>query len=487
MASSGILAKIKILLPTRTKPKGNTQTATFDPERTGDTLDLPAFKEHLANLYDDRINKNSRELMLSLLKADPDASSALSAYLTTADVEPKIIVRDPDGAIDRDGYKLVNEIIEVLTTRRDYSKGYEERKDFRTIAEDLRYMILARGGIAVEAVYNELLVLNELRLVDIAQIQLQEKSPGVMVPWQVVGDKEIKLDIPTFFMHWYRKSPMEAYGNSPFIAAINSMAARQQVINDLYRIMQITGFPRLTVKVLEEVIARSAPAHLKADAAEFRKYLRARRNELVQQFGSIRADQPMVHYDSAELNILNEKNPAVGLDITSIIDVLNAQNQAGLRTMATVLGRGESGVNTATVEAQLFSKNAGSLNQGIGRVFSNILTQALRLQGSESRVEVVYPQIDLRSELEMEPQRQLKGNRLRQDLSDGLIDDDEYHLAMYGKIRPDHIPEMSGTMFVSGGMMVDAEKITPNSDPLGRSTSSAANKTVKSNTNKINR
>ena len=87
----------------------------------------------------------------------------------------------------------------------------------------------------------------------------------------------------------------------------------------------------------------------------------------------------------------------------------------------------------------------------------------------------------------MEPQRQLKGNRLRQDLSDGLIDDDEYHLAMYGRIRPDHIPEMTGTMFVSGGMMVDAEKVTPNSDPLGRSTSSAANKTVKSNTNKIKR
>lgn len=483
-----LLSKLKILLPTRFKPKGTAQTATFDPEKASETLDLPTYREHLQNLFDDRTTKTSKELMLDLLKSDPDASSALSSYLTTADVQPKIVVRDPDGAIDREGYKMLNQLLEVLTTRRDYSKGYEHRKDLRSLAEDLRYMILARGGIAAEAVYSDLLMLNEIRIVDIGQLELQEKQPGLYIPWQKVGDKEIKLDIPTFFMDWYRKSPIDAYGGSPFIAAINSMAARQQVINDLYRIMQITGFPRISIKVLESVIADNAPPQLKVNPTEFRKYLRARRNELVAQFSSIRADQPLVHYDSADISILNEKNPSAGLDISQIINVLNAQNQAGLRTMATVLGRGESGVNTATVEASLFAKNAGSLNHIIGRLFSAILTQALRLQGSESRVEVVYPSIDLRSELEMEAQIHLKGNRLRQDLSDGIIDDDEYHLAMYGRIRPDHIPEVTGTMFVGAkGMQVDAEKVTPNSDPLGRSVSSAAQKTVKSNSNRINR
>lgn len=482
-----ILSKLAIVLPARFRPKGTGQTPTFDPERTTETLDFPEYREHLKNLFDERTAKTSKELMLDLLKADPDASSALSAYLTTADIKPKIIVRDADGAIDREGYKVLNELLELLSTRRDYSKGYENRKDLRTLAEDFRYMILARGGIAAEAVYSDLLFLNEIRMIDIGQIKLQEKQAGVFIPWQIVGNKEIKLDIPTFFMDWYRKSPIEAYGHSPFIAAINSMAARQQVINDLYRIMQVTGFPRISVKVLESVIAENAPPQVKVDPVEFRKYLRARRNELAGQFAAIRADQPIVHYDSADVSILNEKNPSAGLDISQIIDVLNAQNQAGLRTMATVLGRGESGVNTATVEASLFAKNAGSLNHIIGRMFSAILTQAIRLQGSESRVDVVYGSIDLRSELEMEPQIQLKANRLRQDLSDGLIDDDHYHLEMYGNIRPDHIPEVTGTMFVGAkSMEVDAGKVSPNSDPLGRSVSSAAQKTVKSNSNKIN-
>lgn len=482
-----ILSKLQILLPPRLRPKGTGQTPTYDPERSGDTLDLPAYQEHLKDLYQERPNSTSQELIADLVKADPDASAALSAYLTTADVAPMIVVKDPDGAVDREGYKLLNQILEALTTRRDYSKGYEQRKSLRLIAEELRYMILARGGMAAEAVYDELLILREIRLVDIAQIHIQERQPGLIIPWQKVGDNEIKLDIPTFFMEWYRKSPMDAYGNSPFVAAINSMAARQQVINDLYRIMQVTGYPRMTMKIMEEVVLKNAPPAVRADAQAARRYLRARRNEIVGQLNSLRADQPIVHYDSAEVSILNEKNPSAGMNISDVVQVLNAQNQAGLRTMATILGRGESGVNTATVEAHLFARHAGSLNLGIGDLFSKIFTQALRLHGSESRVEVTFPQIDLKSELELEPQKQLKVNRLRQDLSDGLIDDDEYHLQVYGRLRPDHIAEMSGTGFVSGGRLeVDAEKVTPNSDPLGRSTSSAANKAVKSNSNRIN-
>lgn len=481
-----LLSKLAIVLPKSLKPKGSTNTSTFTEANKDKTLDLPSYREHLSDLLSDRSTSTSKELIEKLLVSDPDASAALGAYLTTADVTPIILVNDVDGAIDREGYKLVNEILEALTSRRDYSKGFEMRKSLRFLCEEFRYMILARGGISAEAVYSDLLLLNEIRLVDIGALKFQEKAPGMMVPYQTINSKDVKLDIPTFFVEWYRKSPLTAYGNSPFVAAINSIAARQQVINDLYRIMQVTGYPRISVKVLEEVIAKNAPPHVRADADEFRKYLRARRNELVAQFSSLRADQPMVHYDSVDISVINEKNPSAGMNISEIINVLNAQNQAGLRSMATILGRGESGVNTATVEAHLFAKNAASLNLPISDLLGKILTQALRLQGSESKVSVIFPEVNLKSEFELEPQKQLKANRLRQDLSDGLISDDDYHLQVYGRIRPDNVPELSGTGFMSGGALaVDAEKVTPNSDPLGRSTSSAAQKAVKSNTNKI--
>ena len=259
------------------------------------------------------------------------------------------------------------------------------------------------------------------------------------------------------------------------------MAARQQVINDLYRIMQITGFPRISITVLEEVMAKNAPPEIRNDQQKLRAYINARRNEVGAQFASIRPDQPIVHTDSMEVTMLNDKNPSAGLDISKIIETLNAQNQAGLRTMATVLGRGESGVNTATVEANLFAMNADSINKPIAEIFSKVLTMALRLQGSESRVKVHFPEINLRSELEGEANLNMKSARLRQDLSDGLITDDEYHLAMYRRIRPDAVPELTGTGFNDKKMEVDAEKVSPNADPQGKSVSKATDKQAKSN------
>lgn len=474
----------QIILPKSPKKKAQAYTGTYDPEQRGDVIPLPTFKDHLTDILTERQSGTSRELVMRLVKSDPDASAALGSYLTTADVTPVIKVLDVDGSIDREGIKLVNGILEVLTTRRDYSTGFSQKKTLRYIAEDLRYMLLARGGIACEAVYDEQLNLSRIAVVDIGSFKFQEKESGVFIPYQTQGGVDKKLDIPTLFLQWYRKSPIEAYGNSPFISGINTMAARQQVINDLYRIMQITGYPRMTAKVMEEVISKNAPPEVRLDKNEFRKFLRARRNEIVGQLQSMRPDQPLVHYDSVEMGILNDKAPGMAIDIKEVINVLNAQNQAGLKTMATVLGRGESGVNTGTVEAQLFGKMAGSINKPIGEVLSDILTQALRFQGSESRVEVMYPEVDLRSELEMEAQKSMLSSRLRQDLSDGIILDDEYHIRLYGRIRPDASPELSGTGFNESKLEVAAEEVTPNSDPLGRSITSATDKSVKSNQNK---
>jgi hypothetical protein len=480
---ANILSKLKVLLPTRTKPKGNFQTPTYDDERKDDVFSLPEYREHLDDLLTTRSSSNSQELIKSLLKSDPDASASLNAYLTTAGkVIPYITVTDVDNAVDRDGYKLVNEIMEILETRRDYTKGFLHKRTLEELANDFRYMIIAQGGIGAEAVFGDLLELTEIRLVELASIRWQEKEAGKLTPYQDQGSGDpIKLDIPTFFVSWFRKDPSDIYSNSPFVSAINTMAARQQVINDLYRIMQITGFPRISITVLEEVMAKNAPPEIRNDQQKLRQYINARRSEVGGQFEAIRPDQPIVHTDSMEVKMLNDKNPSVGLDISKIIETLNAQNQAGLRTMATVLGRGESGVNTATVEANLFAMNADSINKPVGEVLSKILTMALRLQGSESRVKVHFPEINLRSELDGEANVTMKGSRLRQDLSDGLITDDEYHLAMYRRIRPDELPELSGTGFNEKKLGVDAESISPNADPQGKSVSKASDKQAKSN------
>jgi hypothetical protein len=466
-------AFLNIIAPKRkTKTGGTAVTETYAPSNSDQVLTVPAYTDHLTDIFNSRQSDDSRTLMRQLFQHDPDVSATVNSYLTLANTPITVIVRDLEGEIDRDQTKELMKAIKVLTTPVDYTLGFQLKKDLESICEEFRYMLLLRGGIGGELVLNKQLAPDEIRNVDMASVQWYEKQPGVYKPIQKKPgvDKEISLDIPTFFVSFFRRDPTSIYPKSNFVAAINTIAARQQVINDLYRIMQKTGYPRLDIKVVEEVLMKNAPANLKNDQAKLVDWANTQLARIRASFENLRADQAMIHWDSTEPTILNDKNPGVGIDVSSVIETLNAQNQAGLKTMSTVIGRGTSGVNTGSVEARIAAMNADELNQPVaeilGRIFSFILHQA----GYQGFAEVKFAPAELRPTTELEPQLALRAARLRTDLSLGLITDDEYHLQMHGRMRPDSAPELSGTNFeLAAATIGKAENASPNSDPLGRS------------------
>jgi hypothetical protein len=174
----------------------------------------------------------------------------------------------------------------------------------------------------------------------------------------------------------------------------------------------------------------------------------------------------------------------MSINIDSVIEVLNGQNQAALKVMATLIGRGDSGVNTASVEATIFAFNADSLNEPIAELYGNILTLMMRLQGFNGYVDVEFEKVELRSDLELEPQRLMKQQRLLELLSIGAITDNEFHLEMFGRPKPDGIDELSGTGFMTGGSgSSTAQDASPNADPMGRAvTPKSSSKMAKSKT-----
>lgn len=150
--------------------------------------------------------------------------------------------------------------------------------------------------------------------------------------------------------------------------------------------------------------------------------------------------------------------------------------------MSTIIGRGESGVNTASVESRVFSMNAEAINKPIADILSQMLTLALRLTGSLSRVEVSFKPVELRPALELEPQLTMKAARLKEDLSLGLITDAEYHWAMYNRLPPDGTPVLSGTGFANAPSGAnDPSAAITNTDPLNRSLVAPGSKGAKSN------
>lgn len=444
---------LALILPKkRPNPKGVAQTPTFNPSNADQILTVPGYRDHMQDIFASRAADDSRTLLQNLFKHDPDVSASVNAYLTVASsAEPWWVVYDPTGKIDPAGHEQVNTILQAMFSKNDYSVGFQLKPSMKPFFNELRYLLLLRGGIGTELVLDKTLLPLELRHVDLATVQWREKQAGQLKPVQVPAGSsdEINLDIPTFFVTFLKRDPTGIYAHSPFVSAINTIAARQQVVNDLYRIMRKTGYPRMHIKVVEEVLRKNAPADAQADESLMNSWIQARLQEISTTVSTLSVDQAFVHSDAVEPAMMNERSAGVAVDITPMITMFNDQNQAALKTMATVIGRGDKGVNTASVESRIFSMHSDALNDPIAHFMSEMLTLALRLSGSQSVVEFGFDKVELRPDLELEPQRTMKQNRLLSLLSQGIIDDDYFHIEMFGRPRPADAPELSGTGFMT--------------------------------------
>lgn len=485
MASPSIDKALKLFGIVKKPPtKATSITPTHQPQARDQILSAPQYREHLEALYDTRLTKTSQDLLQDLFKQDPDVSAAVGSYLTLADTPMTALVRDLEGQIDKEGTKQLARLVRTLTQSMDYTQGFVLKPSLRMLCQELRYMLLLRGGIGTELVFNKLLVPERVQQVDLKSIEWFEKEPGLYKPRQKVsGSNEgVSLDIPSFFVAFHRRDPTKIYASSDFVSVINTVAARQQVINDLYRIMQVTGFPRISLKVVEEVLLKSAPADVREKPDELNVWANARLQEVSGAFAELRADQAFAHFDAVEPSVMNEKSPGASMGIKEVIDVLNAQNQAALKTMATVIGRGDGSVGVASAEVRIAAMNADQLNVPIAQLLSQLFTFLINVFGIIGVAEVTFASAELRPDLELEPQKVLRQSRLLQDLSLGNITDEEYHLQMHGRLPPASAPQLSGTGFMDQGPEVRTDDVSPNANggSLGRSLTPEGGKAARS-------
>lgn len=483
------LQGIQLILPKKkAKAGGTASTPTY---RQGQpVLTLPRYRDHLNDIFGGRTSNDARTLISDLSRHDSDVSASFFSYQSLAGSADYVIrAYDLNGELSPEGIRLANQIVEKMTTVTDYSLGFSSKQSLNEINDDMRFWTLLRGSPAAELVLDKKFEPDHLRLIDMSTIIWNEKSPGVYKPVQkpAGSNVEINLDVPTFFVARFQQNPTDVYTYSPFISAINTIAARQQVINDLYRISQVIGYPRMDIKVMEEILLKSAPALLRADAQKTRDFIDTQMGAITAAYSNLRADQALVHTDAVEVSMVNDNKPATTLPIQNVMDVFNEQNTAALKTMPSVVGKSTNG-QVASTEARLFAMNCDSLNRVVAGVWSQVLTLAARLAGFQGSIEFAFEAVELRPVLELEPQKTMKQSRYEQALSRGYITDDEFHLAVFARPRPDSAPELSGTNFMEPveAASVDAEGVSPNGDPLGRGmapeggTKQARSKTVKS-------
>ena len=475
----------QIILPKgKGKQGGAASPPGFNPQRA--LMTASTYRQHLVDLYNSRTANDSRTLLNDLVNHDPDVSAAIHAYLTTAQAAEMVVYAyDANNQIDGAGIEQAHQMLAAMTTVNDYTQGFSIKRPLHDVVNNLRYMMLLRGSVGVELVLNKQYIPDELRLVDTSTLRWNQPKPGIFKPEQKVpGNSDwVSLDVPTFFYGSYHQNPTDIYSYSPFVSALNTIAARTEVINELYRIMKIVGYPRLDVTVLEDVLTANAPPAMRQDAEQVRAFVRSELASVRSAISGLEPDQAFVHSNAYEAKIINDKNPSAGLQIQSVIDVLDSQNQAALKVMPAVIGK-SSNATTASTEARLFALSADALNRAVAGPLSSALSLGARLTGYQGRVEVKFRSVELRPVLELEPQLTMRAARLKDDLSLGVITDAEYHMEMYGRPAPQGAPALSGTGFLNPaqpGASVDTQNISPNGDSLGRGLAAPGSKSAKSN------
>lgn len=473
---AGILDGLSaVILPKgRGQRGGRGYTPTFDPRNP--VMTAPLYRDHLTDLYTTRQANDSRSLIASLANMDPDISAAINAFLSVAgSVDPVVYAYNEKDEIDPDGIAQAQQLMALLTVTNDYTVGYSGKPTVDSLTNDHRYLTLLRGMTSAELVLDKAYIPSELRLVDPATLEWEQAQNGVYKPVQVPAgsNDRIDLNIPTFFTSTFHQSPLDLYTYSTFVSAINTIASRQLVINELYRIMKIVGYPRIDIKVLDDIIRQAAPPAMRQDPVQLRTFVQGELDRVRTTIAGLGSADAFVHTSAVEASVINDKNPGAGIQINHVVDVLNAQNQAALKVMPAVVGKANNG-QVASVEARLFALNADALNRTVAGLLSKALTLGVRLSGYAGRVEVVFPPVELRPQLELEPQKTMRASRLKADLSLGAITDIEYTMEMYGRPPLPGQPPLSGTGFLDAKaeeVTMDNEDVTSNTDSLGRSMS----------------
>jgi hypothetical protein len=410
-----------------------------------------------------RASGDTSDIINNLQKYDPDTANAIWAIIRFASTPIQMHFITEKGEFDADKTRQFKTILDNTWLASVAAPNIDE------LADNIVMELFMHGGIGIEVVLDAFKL--PTRYVSVASKEISwRKKNGIYQPFQTAQGKEINLEIPTFFFGNTDRHPDQATADSPILAAIQAVVFKQQVITDIQRVIRRAGYPRHKVTILEEVMQKNAPGDVRMDPNKLAKWLTDQKKLIGEAMSKLNPEDAIVIFDSIEVDYLSTQG-SMTVDFRPIVEILDSQLTSALKVLPSILGKGSAGgsQNIASVESMVFLNTPTFLQKRCDKLLSQVMTMTARLLGMKGSILVKHEPINLRPELELEPQRLAKQNRILQLQSFGHIDDSEAALAL----GIDHLPkeELSGTLFLDGGPETDTENISPNEDPLGRSIS----------------
>lgn len=423
-------------------------------QQSPDTF-LPQNDLFLANLDIDTLRggATTAATLRSLVKASPDLSAAVfSAIRVGVTAKYTVIARNLDGTLNPDGTALAQQLCRRFDILGPSDGGYNAWPSIRSASETMAKELMLLGACSLEVVLNKARLPEALLpiAVDSVRFKYQKKRK---IPFQVVGGEEISLDYPTFFYLSLDQSTKFASADSPVESSIQPMIAIQSFMSDLRRVFRRAIHPRIKAMLNEEKWRKMIPADILNDPQKLKDYMDTTTSSIQTLINGLNPEDALVLFDILDIDYLNNGSISLSEEYKTLAAIMNSKLAAGSKTLPTILGHEAQGSrNIASTQAMLYLRTVeGAVQFKINEIFSRALTLCVRLFGVDAVVEFAYDRPNLRPEAELEAFYAMKQSRVREQLSDGLITDEEASLLLTGTLPPAGMRPLSGTGFAGGG------------------------------------
>ncbi|GAG74654.1 unnamed protein product, partial [marine sediment metagenome] len=186
----------------------------------------------------------------------PDASMAIWTVLRLCMSGWNLEVHDLSGKEYLAGYDYIwNEVISHVN---------ESRGGFDSYLEMMHKTALILGAVSSEVVLaDDLRTVKDMVAIDPSTINFKKKllpdGQTLFVPFQQLSTGENIIDKAGFYYVPIDVDIGDPSGISPIVSMLQIIFFQMQMMNDLQRVVHTQGYPKIDIKILEEIIRQNAP------------------------------------------------------------------------------------------------------------------------------------------------------------------------------------------------------------------------------------
>ena len=442
-------------------PKAKTAATVEEkfPTKTGPVVAPVFLKKSNGTISDGSVNRTNVDLttlrtestakgtIKKFIDESPDlslASSSLARFAITDSYT--VIAYNLEGKIDVPATIAAITLANRLDKLKPNYTGFNFPSDFRSLSESAIKCLNISGSFGSELVLGKGKTPERINIFSTRELKYEESGDKVR-PYLAINGVNVYLDSPLIEITCLDQDPETAYSTSPFNAAIQPVLADLELANTLRRAFAKASLPRVAASIDQAKWVESLPADVRYDSVK----LKAAADELVsniqRELNGLQPEDALTVFDTVKVEHLSAGNISSHEAAKEQRAMVNARVSAGSRTLPSILGRGIASGNSST-ESMLYLRTVeGGVQEKLNQNFSAQLTTGVRLLGHDCFVIFKYAPPSLRPKDELWSFEALKQSLFLEQLSLGIISDEECSLILTGSLPSGNYTPLSGTGF----------------------------------------